>query len=321
VRFIEEAVRWRALQHTIQDIGSCCADTDPDEIQRISTKPSAKCAGSAAPKKRQEKAPGRPDTVGGPVNRTQRTSHVLADGELLDPVAAYDRLAPTYARLALHRAAYLNAVDRLILAAVPPGSRSMLDVGSGDGARAARIAEVAGLPDLTLLEPSERMRSYCPAHVTLWALRAEDLRSRQGSFDIVTCLWNVLGHIMPSDARLEALRQFARLVSPQGRIFIDVNHRYNARHYGIMATAMRFLRDRLSPEGSHGDVRVVWDVDGHPCATTGHVFTHAEFAGLAGAAGLSIERRFVIDYASGELRRRACEGNLLYVLRPAPPAA
>jgi SAM-dependent methyltransferase len=243
---------------------------------------------------------------------------------LLDPVAAYDRLAPTYARLAKQRGAYLDAVDGLVVAAVPPGSRSMLDVGAGDGARAARIAKAAGLPDLTLLEPSERMRSYCPAHATLWAMRAEDLRSRQGSFDMVTCLWNVLGHILPSAGRLEALRQFGRLVSPQGRIFLDVNHRYNARHYGILATAMRFLRDRWSPEGSHGDVRVVWDVDGQPCATTGHVFTHAEFAALAKAAGLGIEKLLVIDYASGELRRRSFEGHLLYVLRPsrnpAPPA-
>jgi Ribbon-helix-helix domain len=34
-KFIEEAVRWRVLQCTIQDIRAHNADADPDEIQRI----------------------------------------------------------------------------------------------------------------------------------------------------------------------------------------------------------------------------------------------------------------------------------------------
>lgn len=236
-------------------------------------------------------------------------------GELLDPVAAYDRIAPVYARVAEGRRAYLEAVDRLIVARIPPGSRSFLDVGTADGARAARIAEAAGLREVVLLEPSPRMRSYCPAQATMWEMRAEDLHRRQGSFDVVTCLWNVLGHILPSAARLEVLRQFARLVSPPGKIFIDVNHRYNARHYGALKTALRFLRDKASTPGCHGDVRVVWDVEGRPCATTGHVFTDREFTALAHTAGLAIERRFVVDYASGVTRRWSFEGNLLYELR------
>jgi len=235
--------------------------------------------------------------------------------QVLDPVAAYDRIAPIYARLANQRKAYLDAVDRLVIAGIPPGSRSMLDVGAGDGARAPHIAAAAGLQELILLEPSAVMRSYCPAQATIWAMRAEDLRGREGSFDVITCLWNVLGHILPGAARVEALRQFARLASPQGKIFIDVNHRYNARHYGYLATAVRCLRDRVSPAGAHGDVKVVWDVDGHACATTGHVFTQAEFAALAAAAGLGIDKRFVIDYATGGLRRWSLDGHLLYVLR------
>jgi hypothetical protein len=34
-KFVEDAVRWRVLQHTIQDIWECNADADPDEVQRI----------------------------------------------------------------------------------------------------------------------------------------------------------------------------------------------------------------------------------------------------------------------------------------------
>ena len=34
-KFVEDAVRWRVLQRTIQDIWSRNADADPDEVQRI----------------------------------------------------------------------------------------------------------------------------------------------------------------------------------------------------------------------------------------------------------------------------------------------
>jgi SAM-dependent methyltransferase len=238
----------------------------------------------------------------------------LAGGELLDPVAAYDRIAPVYARLAQQRQAYLDSVDRFVIAEIPPASRSLLDVGAGDGARAWRIAAAAGLPDLTLLEPSSVMRRGCPRQATIWATRAEDLQRRQGSFDVITCLWNVLGHV-PVAARIQLLRQFARLLSAKGRIFIDLNHRYNARHYGALATAARFLRDFVSPGETNGDVTVTWDIEGRRVSTTGHVFTHREFLALSQAAGLIVEKRFVVDYASGQLRRWSWAGNLLYVLR------
>ena len=227
-------------------------------------------------------------------------------------------MAPVYASLADERRAYLDAVDRLIVAEIPPGSRSLLDVGAADGARGSRIARVTGVQDLVLLEPSAAMRSHCPAEATVWPIRAEDLNRRQATFDVITCLWNVLGHIFPSASRVEVLRQFARLASQSGKVFIDVNHRYNARHYGASATALRFLRDLVAPGDRNGDVTVTWNIEGTPCVTTGHVFTHAEFASLARAAGLSIEKRFVIDYATGQLPRRSWEGNLLYVLRSHP---
>src|ERR1035438_5183035 len=34
-KFIEEAVRWRVFDRTVQDIKERNADTDPDELQRI----------------------------------------------------------------------------------------------------------------------------------------------------------------------------------------------------------------------------------------------------------------------------------------------
>lgn len=239
----------------------------------------------------------------------------------IDPVAAYDRIAPVFARLAEQRKPYLDRVDQLVLSEMPAGSRSLLDVGSGDGARARRIARTRGIADLVLLEPSLAMQGNAPADATVWTMRAEELHSVQAEFDVITCLWNVLGHIFPSASRTDVLRQFARLASPGGKVFVDVNHRYNAPHYGRLKTGLRFLRDRVTRDEKNGDVVVGWDAGETRCTTLGHVFTDQEFRSLSLAAGLDIEKTFVIDYATGEQRRSSWRGNLLYVLRPASTEA
>jgi SAM-dependent methyltransferase len=235
-------------------------------------------------------------------------------GEVLDPVDAYNRLAPAWAEVANERQPYLDAIVRLILDGIPPGSSSLLDVGAGDGARADRIAAGAALRKVVLLEPASAMHRQYKGSAEVWTARAEDLAICRGSFDVITCLWNVLGHIHSPAARCEVLRQCGRLLEPQGRIFIDINHRYNARHYGALATAARFLQDTASHDSRNGDVRVNWNVNGERIVTAGHVFTHREFATLAADAGLIIEKRLIVDYETGELRRRSFEGNLLYVL-------
>jgi 2-polyprenyl-3-methyl-5-hydroxy-6-metoxy-1,4-benzoquinol methylase len=237
----------------------------------------------------------------------------------LDPIAAYDRIGPVFARIAEKRKPYLDSIDRLVISLVPPGSRSMLDVGSGDGRRARRIAQERDIVDLVLIEPSVAMQG---SDAGIRTMRAEELNLAEGEFDVITCLWNVLGHIFPASSRVEALRQFARLVSPPGRIFVDLQNRYNARHYGALPTTLRFLHDVLSWSDTNGDAVVSWDVGQVQCTTRGHVFTHREFRSLAHAAGLNIETRLVVDYATGECRRWSIQGHLLYVLsRTVSPSA
>lgn len=214
----------------------------------------------------------------------------------------FDELAPVYPRLVAGRRAYLDAIDRLAMAEIPRGCRRLLDVGAGDGVRSRRIAAVCGIGELVMLEPSVAMQGASQG--CFWTMRAEDLGAKSGEFDMITCLWNVLGHITE---RTEALRQFARLLAPEGRVILDVNHRYNARQYGAVATLGRLLRDRVAWSDTNGDVEFPWG--------KGHVFTERELMGLFGAAGLTVEKCLVVDYATGEPRKRSFEGQLFYVLR------
>ena len=234
-----------------------------------------------------------------------------------DPVAAYERLALTYAVLRKKRDPYLRAIEREILARIPQDSRSLLDIGAGDGLRAARIAESAGIVRIVLVEPSAAMANLAKSTADVQQMRAEDLNADAfpGRFDVITCLWNVLGHVRHKN-RGQVFEAAAKLVSPNGRLFLDVNHRYNARAYGWIATSGRWVHDALMRNVNTGDVTTVWDIgEGDSISTCGHVFRHREIAELAEAAGLEMEERVVIDYDDGSVRRSPWQGNLLYILR------
>ena len=55
-KFIEEAVRWRVLQRTIQDIRARNADADPDEIQRIVDEAVSEVRAESRAKQKADKA-------------------------------------------------------------------------------------------------------------------------------------------------------------------------------------------------------------------------------------------------------------------------
>lgn len=228
-------------------------------------------------------------------------------------IASYDPIASAFPQVALRRRAYLDRIDELVIAGIPPGARSLLDVGAGDGSRALRIAAARKLNDVILLEPSATMRANWPPEIRGWPICAEELGSKSGQFDAIVCLWNVLGHIFPASARVDVLRHCARLLAPEGLLFLDVSHRYNACHYGLLPTLTRMIGDRLFPDAERGDVTVHWNVNGRRYATRGHVFTDAEFRCLALAAGLQIRKVISVDYATGGIRRSRFAGHLLYI--------
>jgi SAM-dependent methyltransferase len=248
-----------------------------------------------------------------------------------DPVKAYSRLAPHYQDLSRGRERYLCSVEKIIVSRVPPNSTSLLDIGAGDGRRTLRIARDGGIQRVVVVEPSPEMASPVEGSAETWKIRAEDLgayiahagalRNQQNntensaSFDVVTCLWNVLGHVRGFENRVRAMRAMGDHLAPDGKCFLDVNHRYNFRSYGAIASAARFIRDSAFYKESNADVIPTWDLGARSISTHGHAFTDREVRQLASAAGLIVEDRIVVDYDSGKIRRFAFEGNLLYVFR------
>lgn len=232
-----------------------------------------------------------------------------------DPVAAYTRLAPHYADISGHRQPYLSSIEDAVVARIPAGGNSLLDIGAGDGSRALRIAQKCGISNIVLVEPSLEMAAPAAGIAKLWNVRAEELSDYSNQFEVITCLWNVLGHVRGVENRARTMKTMGHLLMPAGICFVDVNHRYNLRSYGVFPTVARFIRDLIFYKSENADVTATWKVRDQAISTYGHVFTDRDIRHLAHAAGLEIEERIVVDYDIGKIRRFAFTGNLLYVLR------
>ena len=226
----------------------------------------------------------------------------------------YDTLALHYREYSDSKAAYLEAIDRLVIGRMPPGTKSLLDVGAGDGVRAVRIAQARQITTVVLAEPSEVMVVKCrEQQVTdIWPVSAENLPDTGQRFETITCLWNVLGHIPHHAERVKSLQNMRRLLAPEGIIFFDVNNRYNARAYGWVQTLGRMLYDFIRPSETNGDVSFDWHVDGKVIPSMGHLFTPGEVARLLREAELQLRHRYVINYRTGQQGRFVFDGQLVY---------
>lgn len=227
----------------------------------------------------------------------------------------YDELAPYFREYAHRRRAYLSGIDRLVEPRLT--GTSLLDVGAGDGVRASRLAGRAGLDRLVLVEPSPAMAALCrKVGCCVHVVSIEELELRDQTFDHMTCLWNVLGHIPSHQRRVGALRKMASLLSAGGSLHLDVHNRYNGRSYGWTTVLANVARDFLRPDRENG-LREFDLVFGnrrlHGC---GYLFTPAEIERTIAAAGLRVIRRKIVDYDTGDIRRSAFFGQLYFELAP-----
>lgn len=237
----------------------------------------------------------------------------MAQKTAFTPIAAYNAFAPFYSAYANTRAPYLRKIEDVVIAHTPR-TGSLLDVGAGDGSRALRIAHSTDMRRVVLMEPSSGMRAQCPAGVEIWPHSASDIPEITVQFDVITCLWNVLGHLEGPQQRVSALWKFRDMLAPEGTVFFDVSHRYNAESYGWNITFWRMAGDFFLRSEKRGDVAVVWKTGEQVIHTTGHVFTHSEIKQLVRSAGLKILRRWIIGYETGRESKLPLRGHLLYQL-------
>ena len=128
---------------------------------------------------------------------------------------------------------------------IPRGSKNLLDIGAGDGHRAMKIAKMSQISDIILCDPEPSMIELCKKHNVsdIWMTSAETIVYNKNKFDVILCLWNVIGHINSNDNRIKALNIMSELLSSNGLLFIDFSNRYNAKYYGYLKTFGRYIYD------------------------------------------------------------------------------
>lgn len=228
----------------------------------------------------------------------------------------YDALAPYYREYAEKKSAFIAAVDNFILENIPKGAGSLLDVGAGDGVRGMSLAQQTGIGHTVLCDLSAEMVARCrelgPTEV--WLAAAEDLPETSRRFDVITCLWNVLGHLPGSTERIKSLLRMGELLSENGVIFFDVNNRHNVAAYGKLKVLGRVVLDAILSDERRGDASFDWKVGGKVFPAMGHLFTSAEIEGIIHATGLRVKKRISVDYNTGDLSVSPFRGQLLYLV-------
>ena len=251
------------------------------------------------------------------LSRSAKTpSNTIQPRRVLMAAAAYDAFAPYYKAYSKTKEPYLRRIEDIIIARAN-GAASLMDAGAGDGSRALRITLAASVKRTVLLEPSAGMRAQCAEGSEIWPCEVSEIPDGMERFEIITCLWNVLGHVQGTQQKLFFLAKLKTLLSPGGMIFLDVSHRYNAAAYGWIKTIARMAHDLVLPSENHGDVIVSWKAGRRTISTQGHVFTHGELQWLFRSAALKIVERWVIDYENGAERKVSLTGHLLYQLTAA----
>ena len=228
----------------------------------------------------------------------------------------YTHFSKSYARYALTKQAFIDAVNNFIKKETST-EKTMIDVGAGDGKRSKLISDSIGVEYLTLLDNSDGMVDLAKKISNSSVIKA-DISSKdfklEKKYDVVLCLWNVLGHIVAENREI-ALKNIASIVEDNGVIFLDINNRYNISHYGIGSVVRNILKDIFIPRKSNGDFNLKIDTDGKQISTIVHIFNPFEIEHLFKLAGLSVLKRKIINYKTGEIKNNFWEGQLVYKLK------
>ncbi|NMB56417.1 methyltransferase domain-containing protein [Candidatus Beckwithbacteria bacterium] len=236
----------------------------------------------------------------------------------------YNQFVNSFRNYSSTRKKYLNQIDSLIINFINTNIEgkiiNILDVGCGDGVRAYNLSKKIKLNKLSLLDNCPNMVKKCEKlkDVTLYnqdivKLKGEILKN---NFEVITCLWNVIGHIEGIENRSLALKNMRKILNKNGYIFLDVSNRYNLKHYGLKIVLKNVVQDLLKKNPNNGDVYFNMKVDQDKIIPTKvHFFTLNEIKKMFKASGLNIYKILFIDYKSGKIMPNQFLGQIFVIAK------
>lgn len=224
----------------------------------------------------------------------------------------YDSISEEYDFIRNQRSIYLDKVDSLIIKDFHKRSSNLLDVGAGDGLRGLKIFKSLEADEIFMIEESEQMiqnvESMGGANIFVGPI--QQFHSQE-KFDLILCLWNVLGHVNTFQERVSILEMLRDFLAVDGTIVIDFNNRYNYRQYGALSVIGNMIMSLFKKETGWFGLK---NKDG---SIHGKVYIHNyfEIERLISQAGLQVELLRVIDYSSGKIQNNLFQGQYLFYLK------
>jgi len=224
----------------------------------------------------------------------------------------YNKLAQYYRKCSVEKRNYISSIDSIILERIV-GKHSLLDLGTGDGIRAVELSKKTGIRDLTLVDNSFEMIKLCKLIGTgeiIYSPIEDYVAERQ--FDVITCLWNVLGHIEPYRHLTRVFQNIKKMLKRDGMFFIDVNNRYNVSCYGPKMVSRNIMADFFGGKLDKEYVEFTKRICSVSIPMRVHFFTFTEIEKLVCEANLKIAKCYFIDYDSGAVKKYAWQGQLFF---------
>lgn len=187
---------------------------------------------------------------------------------------------------------------------------SLLDIGTGDGTRLARIIENFSGITTVAIEESPSMYSIAQQNLkNVRLINSEFVASGlpQNSFSHITALWNVLGHV---ENRQLFLKSVYQSLKTNGLFLLDVNNRYNIKEYGIRSAFNNLRNNFCSPAIANRYKLRCSDVEAEV-----FIYSKQELIRELKEAGFLIMKMLYVNYNNGHTEKFPIFGQLFCVAR------
>lgn len=193
---------------------------------------------------------------------------------------------------------YLDAIDALIIEQATKAPKAYLDIGCGDGRRTRKISQSIKAKKTVGIDNSEKMLSFVETdkikNINFYCAQTEDLMTGDQRFDLITLLWNVLGHVPSFKDREKLLKDCRAMLSSNGNIMLDINNRFNISAYGIKNFLKNMILDIFKEEAGWNELEA---------ADKKHrVYIHSfkEMVKIINSSGLKITKVKSVNYETGK---------------------
>lgn len=223
----------------------------------------------------------------------------------------YEKIKDNFKVISKEKNNYISSIDSIIINKINKDVNKFLDIGTGDGSRAIKISKHIGAKKIYLLENCPEMINPIYYNKDINIIEDDILNFKtEEKFDVITCLWNVLGHIQGKSDRYLAINKMYNYLAKDGLLFIDVNNRYNLKNYGLI----NFLKN-IKKDISNSKEAGFYNLKIENSSTSVYIHLPFEINKIAKEVGFkTIEQKF-INYDNGMIEKNFLGGQSFYSLK------